>query len=119
MSAQESEVDPLDPLAVPLRACEPWCDRKGDGHPDQHPEDRLCWSRFWQTPLSLGKADKYGDVWRLDCLEVVLRRWPRASEASVLLHRESTDIEIELTLHEARTLRAHLDAALSTAEPDA
>jgi hypothetical protein len=99
-------------LEVPLRTCTPWCEN-GDGHGDEHPEDRSCWSTFQVVPLSQHSTSKYTHgTWRIAYLNVYLRRLPQSVEPLLYVHSEETDEEIRLTLDEARRLRDELTAAL-------
>jgi hypothetical protein len=106
------------PLTVPLRPCTPWCDtRDRDGHPDQHPEDRACWSAFEKVPLTLRSPVKMCDgEWWHDYLEAVLCRRPATAEPVVILNYEGEPAwEFALTPREARLMRDALNRLIEVA----
>jgi hypothetical protein len=107
-------------LIVPLRPCTPWC-RDGDGHGDEHPEDRTCWSDYAHVVLSRHKPAHYNDdTWKMAFLNVYLRREPELEEFPhvVIPTPRRPDHELRLTRDEARTLRDHLTGLIATAEAD-
>ena len=115
-----------EPLTVPLRPCAPWCDKtwQEDGHADENPADRSCWSKLLRVPLSRNKPVRMSSgEWWFDHLDVVLRWPPREAEPVVVLNHEGGDDgtvrdaswEHELTLDEARALRDKLDHLLRVA----
>lgn len=107
-----TEVD----LRLPLRDCEPWC-QDGDGHGDEHPDDRSCWSSFNPIPLSQHPVIKMGPrEWQSAYADVYLRRLPTASKPTVQIHSQDDDRVVVLTLEEAARLRDALAAMLATAD---
>jgi len=106
-------------LIVPLRECTPWCE-KGDGHPDEFPHDRRCWSSYGRVPLSVaGGHHKFvgtvDDTWVLPHLNVYLSRDYDLEDPQVVIHSEDADAELYLSLDAARSLRDKLDGLLGIA----
>jgi hypothetical protein len=84
-------------LAVPVRPCAPWCE-KGDGHGDEHPEDRRCWSDYAIVPMRRhNPMQLVGDTWQMAYLNVYLHRGAGEDETLVYVHSEETDNELRLT----------------------
>ena len=105
-----------DDLRVPLRQCEPWC-TEGNGHADEHPDDRSCWSTFNPVPLTRHAAVKFGPQEYLHAsVDVFLRRRPELDRPELMLHTEADDHEMVMTLDEAVMLRDAITALLETAE---
>jgi hypothetical protein len=108
-------------LAVPVRPCTPWCDnRGGDGHPNEHPEDRHCSSGYAMVPLTHRhhSPSQYTDgTWGLPYLNVYLRREPDHEVSHVVIHSEETDKELYLSRTEVLTLIEHLTALVDQLEP--
>ena len=105
-------------LEAPLRACEPWCEN-GDGHGQEHPEDRSCWSTYEVLGLShpFHRPSHYTDgTWRRAYLNVYLRREPQREEGGIVIHSEETDRELRLTRTEALDLRDMLDSLIDRLE---
>lgn len=101
-----------DSLAT-LRTCASWC-TDGDGHPDQHPDDRSCWSDYLPTTLTLYPLVRTaGEHWEPRQLDIVLQWRPETAQPHVVLFEGYEDTEIRLTLNEASTLLANLTRALT------
>jgi hypothetical protein len=50
----------LETLALPIPACESWCEEGEAQHAREHPEDRSCWSTYQVVPLSRHEPGRYG-----------------------------------------------------------
>ena len=102
------------PATLPDVACAPWCDNNHST--DWHPADRYCWRLEGpgsKVPLTLYPMIKVGDSWRLDCLEVALRRRFDSTITEVLINYEGNNnrdsFEHRLSSGDARALAVALN----------
>ena len=106
----------FEQASPPRGVCLPWC-RYGTGHrAETHLEDQNCCSEGTIVELTRVPQVFYSDS---DChperIEAMLRSGPRMP-LSIALYSEGLDLDVNLTLGEARALASALSGAVDVAE---